>query len=325
MDPLSFTPLLFWLTVATVLLNRLRPKREQMESTAYWLPLAIAAGSALAGWLKNRSANNAQKDALNQANVNAAKSEQAVKDLFAQLEARGIDPYRNITTQSESGTSSTSGTSRTTGTQRQRKVIDPTTARMSGLADAQLEALLASPQKITEGEKLNYARNANLTSEGARRAVENVAASRGLSGAQAGALAVPVETDRTRNILNYLASIPQQERDIATALRGEAQGVTNARMGSDIFSDSTTRSNSTTNSSSSGRSEGPANIGMLAQLLGPRDRVSTNTGYSAAGNLLGSAADAGAAYYGMTNGQPTSGSKKCPPGTYGTPPYCEEI
>jgi hypothetical protein len=308
MDPTVFTPLLFWLTAATVLLNRLRPKRERMEdSTAHWLPLAVMAASAVANLLKNRSANNAQKDALKTANQNAANQDKAVKDFIASLESRGIDPYANVTTQSSEGTSSTSGSSRTTGTQQQRRVIDPSTLAMSRAADYQLEKLLAQPQKVSAGEQARQVATINRVSEGARRAVENVAAARGLSGAQAGAL--EMGDPRTRNILDYLATIPKEELARSAALRAEAQGVTNSRMGSDLFSDTTTRSNSTTNSSGSSRTEGPARLDMLNYLI-PRDRVSEKTGYSLGGNLLGAAADAGAGYYAMTNGIPNSGGGK---------------
>jgi hypothetical protein len=175
-----------------------------------------------------------------------------------------------------------------------RRAIDPTTAKMSGLADAQLEKLLAQPQQVTEGEKAAFARNANMTSEGARRAVQNIAASRGLSGAQAGALAVPVETGRTQAILDFLGSIPQVERDRAAALRAEAQGITNARMGSD--ENSTTNQNYSSWGTDQSSQEGPADLRTLAGLLTPQGRVSTNTGYNPWADAGGAVAEGWAAY-----------------------------
>ena len=255
---------------------------------------------ALSKWWGNRSKNKAEKQAREQENANRAEREKAIKDLFANLESRGIDPYRNITTRTGSQQGGGSSTSRTSS--QMRRVIDPTTQRMSGLADAQLEKLLAQPQQVTEGEKAAFARNANMTSEGARRAVENIAASRGLSGAQAGALAVPVEQGRTQAVLDFLGSIPQVERDRAAALRAEAQGVTNARMGTN--ENSVTNQDYTSWGTDQSRQEGPARLDMLANLLSPQGRVSTNTGYNPWAEGLDAAAEVGAGMWQARSGKP---------------------
>lgn len=255
----------------------------------------IAAPFVLKGISKifgNRSAAKAEKEAREQENKNRADQERAIQDLFANLESRGIDPYRNITTRTGSQQGGGSSTSRTSS--QMRRVIDPTTQRMSGLADAQLEKLLAQPQQVTEGEKAAFARNANMTSEGARRAVENIAASRGLSGAQAGALAVPVEQGRTQAVLDFLGSIPQVERDRAAALRAEAQGVTNARMGTN--ENSVTNQDYTSWGTDQSRQEGPADLNTLARLLTPQGRVSTNTGYNPWADAGDAAAEGWAAW-----------------------------
>lgn len=262
-----------------------------MPAIAAAIPLALKYGPAILKGISsifgNKSKAKAEKEAREQENKNRADQEKAVQDLFASLEAKGIDPYRNITTREGSQQGGGSSTSRTSS--QMRRAIDPTTAKMAGLADSQLEKLLAQPQQVSEGEKAAFARNANMTSEGARRAVQNIAASRGLSGAQAGALAVPVETGRTQDVLNFLGNIPNVERERAAALRAEAQGVTNARMGTN--ENSTTNQNYSSWGTDQSRQEGPVDLRTLAGLLTPQGRVSTNTGYNPWADAGGAAAE----------------------------------
>ena len=303
-DPIVSSSVTFWLLAATFATGLLAPFwKGSKRADAHWLPLVALAASAAASWYKNKKANDAEKKAREQANTNTEAQDAAAQQFLAEMAANPDAFRRTTSTGTESGSSATSGSSSTRGSEssQTRQVVDPQTAAVNALVLQALEKKLAQPQQVTEGEKAAFARNANQTSEGARRAVENVAASRGLSGAQAGALAIPVEQGRTQAVLDFLANIPNVEREREAALRAEATGIVNARLGQDTNRkfNSVTNSDSMTNSSGSRFSStlDPRNAALEWSIMKPGDKVSTDTGYSPWADAAGGAADVLGTWY----------------------------
>jgi hypothetical protein len=257
--------------------------------------------SALGKLFGNKSKANAAEEDRKMALANEQARAASVQNMLAQLKARGIDIYGPQTTTSQ-------GTSTTTTNDKIRKVIDP-------LMRANAEQAAAQMQSEMNRDIFGPAQIAQLardTNRGYDAALSNMAASRQLSPEQLNAMKFMSLASRTDPVLRAQAEAPAQNAAYRSGIRGEALNWTNATMGEN-------RSGTSTTNSSDSRTSGPDLQALLAlSQAGVPQQISTKTGYSPWGDILGAAGDLGGSLQAMFGGtkKPTAAGYAA---TFGTP------
>ena len=322
-DPSIFQALLgiycFWALV-TVVANAF--SRRRVTADANWLPLALAAGSAILGGISKHKQNKANKQALEQENKNAQADYAARQKIVGDLAARGIDIYGPQTTRGmSSSTGQTGGRSRTVSEEefRRNPFITEQYKPMETQLRSLIEGRLGKATTVSEAEKAAQLRNINAASAGALQSIRNMAGGRGLSAAQIGAAGAPVQVGRAGQIASYMATLPDIERQ----RRAEDLGLASGAIGAfGKGEEGTSRGVSTTDQSgwsnqmgSSSQTGGP-DIGALLALNAPAGRVSTNTGYNP---LLSGGADALGALSGYFANKPARTQQPVQPLPWGKP------
>lgn len=258
-----------------------------------------AAGNVLQG----NAADKAAKDQARLNNQYLGQYDQANRDIVNRLTAAGYDPFGPQTSYS-SQQGGTQGTSTTRGVQDVDMFTRPEVLAAYAPMEARyrqlIEGRLGQPSPVTEGEIASTLRGINRSSEGALRQVQNLAGGRGLSAQQLQAAATPLATARAGQIADFLASIPQVERqrqaeDLALAQGAIGQFGTGQRQTGRTTTASTTNQSGTSYGGGS-QTSGP-DVNTLMALMRPAGpQASMQTGNSTFGNILSGLGGAASVY-----------------------------
>lgn len=282
------------------------------------LTAGVLAGGA---YLSGRKKDKAAKDQANLNNQHLEAQRQAQQQILAGLESSGWNPYGVNSLQSGS-----SGTSNTSGSESSYSKENPfTTAeygKLDNLVRGVMENRLSRGSSLPPGYEQNAIRKANEAFASTDATARNIAARKGLSGAQVFGLNSPAQAARAGKIADIRGSVPLLERDLMDkdmAMEADRQ----SRFGTGRETRGTRRYSSSTDSSQSGFNQQGPNIGGLASLLMPpgaqQSTMSPNSGLGSALTAGGAAfanynANQQAAGGGITGGVPPIGF--CPDGQY---------
>lgn len=242
--------------------------------------MGLGAIGSLFGRKKQNDQNKASADAYNKYLTDRNAS---VQRLIGQLQQNGYNPF-GVNSLTSSGTQS-SNTS-TNSYQKSNPFITDDYKPLESKARALMEGRLGRPSALPPGYASSQIRNINKTFAGADAAARNMAASRGLGGAQTYALATPAATGRAGQIADFQAELPLKERELQNQDLQMAQGlIGDFGKGQEGWS----RGNSSTTGSSMSTSQTPPDMMALANLLMPVGPQATNAGGGSAmaGGALG--------------------------------------
>jgi len=267
------------------------------------IPLVGGILSGVGSIFQGKAAGKAAQDQARLNNQYLQDYGAANQDIIRQLQAKGYDPFGPQTTSSQQF-GGTQGTSTTRGTQDvdmfNRPEILAQYAPMEQRFRQLIEGRLGQPSAVTEGEIASTLRGINRASQGATAQVQNLAGGRGLSAQQLQAAGTPLASARVGQIADFLASIPQVERqrqgeDLALAQGAIGQFGTGQRQTGRTTSQSAT--NQMGSSFGGGSQTGGPDVSTLMALLRPAGpQQSMQTGQSPFGNLLSGLGGAGIAY-----------------------------
>ena len=257
-----------------------------LSKLAGGIPVVGGAVSALLdaiGGQQNQNAEQAQRGLENQflANTDKAKA-----DAVAALKAHGIDIFGPQTeTGTSFGNSTTSGSSRTVSDQsfRNNPFVTAEYKAMEGRLKDLINGRLNAPETVTQAEKAAQIRNINAASAGALASIRNLAG-HGISAQQIAAAGAPVQVGRAGAIGNYLATLPDIERNRRNQDLQLGQGLVGQfGLGQEGTSHgvSTTNSNQSTASSGGNTMTGGPNYSAIQAFTLPTAPMQTmNTGAS---------------------------------------------
>jgi hypothetical protein len=173
------------------------------------LPILAGGASLLSGLFGNRAKNNQAKEQANLYNNWLKQYMGTGQNLMAQAQAGGWNPFGPQTSTSQSTTSSSGG-----GHQSTTPTITGNYQGIDALMRNIMTGRLGSPSSLPAGYASNRTRAINQSYEGADQAARNMAASRGLSGEQAYAVASPSNRARAGDIADMRGEIPLLERQM---------------------------------------------------------------------------------------------------------------
>lgn len=249
-----------------------------------WVTPVIMGISALASWLQNKKAADAQKQRYAQAQTGRGVSYDPTNPLSHFLQdLYGMKDSNPVTTMTgESNTESD-----------QAPYITPGYSGIADMLKSHIQARLSRPTGMEPGYEAAGVRSINDTFGGVNKALANRLASMGQGGAPSGAAAfATTEAGRGRQLADFRASLPELARARETQDIGLGQALTEA-FGKGMHTSSRTRSNQ---SSTTTGGVTPA-MQLLAQIFGqdraaalgtnPSDiSVAGNTGMSMAQMLM---------------------------------------
>lgn len=251
-----------------------------------FLPVIAGGASLLGGLLSGNAQKNQAKDQANLYNKylgNYQTGQNAYRDYIT-----GLGPQ--TTTSFGTDNSNTSQT----GTQSSLSETSPTlSAEYSPLVGA-VNEMLAGRLKAGGALPYGYAESAvrsiNDTFAGAEQAARNAAARFGLSGPQATAGLIPLQTARAGQIADFRAAMPLKARELENQDMQLAQSLAAAfGRGQRTASSGTSSSTGMSRGMRTGSQTGPAPILGAEAFLPPGPMQTTQSGSSALGGALGSA------------------------------------
>ena len=277
-----------------------------MPLPALLIPAISAGASLLSGIFGNKAKQNQANESANLYNNWLKQYGQTGQNLMGQAQAQGWNPFGPQTSTSQ-GTTSSSGSSHSSMTPTITGNYQGIDELMRGI----MTGRLGSPSSLPAGYASNRTRAINQSYEGADQAARNMAASRGLSGEQAYAVASPSNRARAGDIADMRGEIPLLERQMQNE---DVQLAANLQKMFGTGQDTT--SSQWSSGQSSGSQTNPFSADDLSALMrimvppGPQQGTQTGTsnvatGLDSLGALMGFlAAQQGQGGGNMTQGQP---------------------
>lgn len=175
----------------------------------FLFPAIMGGASLLSGLFGNRAKQNQANEQANLYNNWLKQYMGTGQNLMAQAQAGGWNPFGPQTSTSQSTTSSSGG-----GRSSMTPTITGDYQGIDALMRNIMTGRLGSPSSLPAGYASNRTRAINQSYEGADQAARNMAASRGLSGEQAYAVASPSNRARAGDIADMRGEIPLLERQM---------------------------------------------------------------------------------------------------------------
>lgn len=262
---------------------------DLFKGVAGAIPVAGPLIQGALGGLMTRDENRANRqaaDLYNQFYGPGGQREQAANALVDRLSAAGYDPFGP---QTSSGTNWGQGTTdQTTRFSNQlRQVVDPSQRAGYQALNEQVFGRLGQPT-VTEGEKLRQIAATNAAYQNALQGAQDVAGMRGQGALQRAAGTMGVSAQRAGDIADYLASVPELERQRQFQNEQAAQGLIEMMKGRN--ESGVSRTTGTNFSTGGSTATGGPDTGFLANLFMPQGPMApTQTGVNP---LLAGASDA---------------------------------
>ena len=256
------------------------------------LPLIAGGASLLSGLFGNRAKSNQAKDQANLYNNWLKQYMGTGQNLFGQAQAGGWNPFGPQTSTSTGTTSSQGGGSQSYSN---RPVITGEYQGIDQLMRGIMTGRLSNPSSLPAGYASNQARAINQSYEGADAAARNMAASRGLSGEQAYAVASPANRARAGALADMRGNIPLLERQMQNEDIQMAQALQAAFGRGEAGQSQSSTWNTGQTSGSQTNPFGADDLAMLMKVLAPpspQQSAQTGTsgvatGLDSLGGLLG--------------------------------------
>ena len=175
------------------------------------LPAIMGGASLLSGIFGNRAKNKQAQDQANLYNNWLKQYMGTGQNLMKGAMGQGWNPFGPQTSTSMGTTSSQGGGSQSYSN---RPVITGEYQGIDELMRGIMTGRLSNPSSLPAGYASNQARAINQSYEGADAAARNMAASRGLSGEQAYAIASPANRARAGALADMRGNIPLLERQM---------------------------------------------------------------------------------------------------------------
>lgn len=261
---------------------------DLFKGVAGAIPVAGPLIQGALGGLMTRDENRANRqaaDLYNQFYGPGGQREQAANALVDRLSAAGYDPFGP---QTSSGTNWGQGTTdQTTRFSNQlRQVVDPSQRAGYQALNEQVFGRLGQPT-VTEGEKLRQIAATNAAYQNALQGAQDVAGMRGQGALQRAAGTMGVSAQRAGDIADYLASVPELERQRQFQNEQAAQGLIEMMKGRN--ESGVSRTTGTDFKTGGSTTTGGPNMGFLADLFMPQGPMApTQTGVNP---LLAGASD----------------------------------
>lgn len=258
----------------------------------FLIPAIAGGASLLSSIFGNRAKQNQANEQANLYNNWLKQYMGTGQNLMQGAMGQGWNPYGPQTSTSTGTTSSQGGGSQSYSN---RPVITGEYQGIDALMRGIMTGRLSNPSSLPAGYASNQARAINESYEGADAAARNMAASRGLSGEQAYAIASPANRARAGALADMRGNIPLLERQMQNEDINIARGLQQA-FGTGQQGQST--SSTWNQGSSSGSQTNPfsaSDLSALMNVLAPKAPMQSGqtgtsgvaTGLDSLGGLLG--------------------------------------